>query len=315
MGSASVLGFSSRSSASTISAATVMPAARRRSAKAWSVKPVGSWIGIRAVPRYPRRDRPLDLNLVGPDGSPNADRVVAPPPACGQAVLDRDVARRVRLHRRRLIGARPRDVERDEVVAEREAARALRPVLGGDIVDVPAAGVGLVVGRVVVADEPALDAVDAERPKLPRPLVEGVRRGEEAAECRVARAAQDEVAAQRRVAGRTAGGAVEVELGDVAEVRPERVERRRGRDELQVRGRHQVLVGVLAHDDLAGLEVLDVEPPEGVGQVLVGERGRDGVADRRIGRARRRFERAVLGPEREGSDGEEDEGESGEAHG
>src|SRR5690606_18835480 len=93
------------------------------------------------------------------------------------------------------------------------------------------------------------------------------------AERGVARAADDEVA----VEGAGLDRPVEEEGGGVAEVRPEAVEGGGRGDELEVGGRDEPLVGVVAVEHLAGVEILYEDAPEGVGEGVVVEDGVDAV--------------------------------------
>jgi|GEM_PF-6840641 len=203
-------------------------------------------------------ERPLD-----PDGLAVTSGGRIGPVLDGQ-IVEGLLRERQRCARPRGLHAQPYDV----VVVRQAADGKTQPQvdLRGHVVDVPAVRVGAVVEAVVVADEAAFDAANAHAGQLLRPGSErvGARPGG-ATEGGIARAAQDQIAAQRGAVHLTD----EVQDGLIAVVRSQQIQGGRRGEQFVRGGRKQPLLGVLRHQHLVAFHVGDVQAPESLfgGQV------------------------------------------------
>ncbi len=157
-----------------------------------------------------------------------------------------------------------RDAHGHEILVVTERARGRR-IRGRQVVPRPSRAQRLVVERVVVADETAVDARDTRVLQHLRPFVEQRRRAEILrVDGGIARADHDEIAAQDAIDDGARGLEPRVETMGPAKL----LAGHSGRDDLQRRGRHHARVGVAAVEHTAVSERLDVD-----GNGRAGERG------------------------------------------
>ena len=127
------------------------------------------------------------------------------------------------------------------------------------VVPRPACPEPLVVERLIVADDAAVDLADPGGRERADPLVEhvgcAIRTG---IDRRIARAADDQVAPQHAVLDRPG----RFERRRVAIVPAERLGGRRQRQDLHVRRRHHQLAGVVLEETVAGVERADLDAPD-----------------------------------------------------